>query len=65
MIQLGRNDKCWCNSGKKYKHCHLGALADTQRTRMVHTLGEFGVESLQRSLEKTLEERQSGIITKN
>lgn len=19
---LGRNDKCWCGSGKKYKHCH-------------------------------------------
>ena len=21
-IKLGRNDKCWCNSGKKYKACH-------------------------------------------
>lgn len=21
---LGRNDKCWCGSGKKFKHCHLG-----------------------------------------
>ena len=20
----GRNDPCWCGSGKKYKHCHLG-----------------------------------------
>lgn len=20
---LGRNDPCWCGSGKKYKHCHL------------------------------------------
>ena len=20
----GRNDKCWCDSGKKYKKCHLG-----------------------------------------
>ena len=20
--QLGRNDPCWCGSGKKYKHCH-------------------------------------------
>jgi uncharacterized protein YecA (UPF0149 family) len=19
---LGRNDPCWCGSGKKYKHCH-------------------------------------------
>ena len=22
---LGRNDPCWCGSGKKYKHCHLRA----------------------------------------
>lgn len=21
--KLGRNEKCWCGSGKKYKHCHL------------------------------------------
>lgn len=20
---IGRNDQCWCGSGKKYKHCHL------------------------------------------
>lgn len=22
---LGRNDLCWCGSGKKYKHCHMRA----------------------------------------
>lgn len=22
-MKLGRNDPCWCNSGKKYKKCHL------------------------------------------
>ena len=21
-IKLGRNEPCWCNSGKKYKKCH-------------------------------------------
>jgi hypothetical protein len=21
---LGRNDPCWCGSGRKHKHCHLG-----------------------------------------
>lgn len=21
--ELGRNDLCWCGSGKKYKKCHL------------------------------------------
>ena len=20
---LGRNDSCWCGSGRKYKNCHL------------------------------------------
>jgi len=23
--EQGRNDPCWCGSGKKYKHCHLRA----------------------------------------
>jgi hypothetical protein len=22
--KIGRNDPCWCGSGKKYKRCHLG-----------------------------------------
>ena len=22
LVKLGRNDKCWCGSGKKYKQCH-------------------------------------------
>ena len=25
--RLGRNDPCWCGSGKKYKKCHLGKEA--------------------------------------
>jgi len=25
--KLGRNDPCWCGSGKKYKHCHYPELA--------------------------------------
>jgi len=23
VINLGRNELCWCGSGKKYKKCHL------------------------------------------
>jgi hypothetical protein len=23
MPELGRNDPCWCGSGKKYKNCHM------------------------------------------
>ena len=28
---LGRNDRCWCGSGRKYKMCHLAA-DDRKRT---------------------------------
>ena len=27
--RIGRNDPCWCGSGKKYKKCHL---AEDQRS---------------------------------
>ena len=23
MEKIGRNDPCWCGSGKKYKTCHM------------------------------------------
>jgi uncharacterized protein YecA (UPF0149 family) len=25
--KLGRNELCWCGSGKKFKHCH-GQISD-------------------------------------
>ena len=25
LPNIGRNEKCWCDSGKKYKHCHMQA----------------------------------------
>jgi len=31
--ELGRNDACWCGSGKKYKRCHLEADANKRRNR--------------------------------
>lgn len=24
LARWGRNDPCWCGSGKKYKLCHMG-----------------------------------------
>jgi hypothetical protein len=30
-VALGRNDPCWCGSGKKYKRCHLGKDSAEQR----------------------------------
>jgi hypothetical protein len=30
-VPLGRNDLCWCGSGKKYKRCHLAKDEAKQR----------------------------------
>jgi uncharacterized protein YecA (UPF0149 family) len=32
-ITPGRNDSCWCGSGKKYKRCHLMADEDKRRKK--------------------------------
>ena len=31
LVELGRNDPCWCGSGKKYKRCHLAKDEFEQR----------------------------------
>ncbi len=41
--RLGRNDPCWCGSGKKYKHCHYRsdqAERRTQQGTVVRTPGK-------------------------
>jgi preprotein translocase subunit SecA len=30
--QIGRNDPCWCGSGKKYKYCHYRADQEARQT---------------------------------
>ena len=35
--ETGRNDTCWCGSGKKYKRCHLEK--DAHKSRMRNGLG--------------------------
>lgn len=37
--ELGRNDKCWCGSGRKFKVCHLGK-ADSTLDDRAHWLYE-------------------------
>ena len=38
---IGRNDPCWCGSGKKYKHCHMRTdLAGTTSARQPVTAGK-------------------------
>ena len=47
METPGRNDECWCGSGKKYKKCHL---ANDER---MEDLAQQGFEVLPRTLLKT------------
>ena len=39
MGRIGRNDPCWCGSGKKYKKCHIGQLPPAGATP---TAGQTG-----------------------
>lgn len=34
-VELGRNDPCWCGSGKKYKRCHF-AQDEKDRYEQAH-----------------------------
>lgn len=38
MTKLGRNDICWCRSGKKYKKCHL--TNDQEKASQPKTAGQ-------------------------
>ena len=43
----GRNEPCWCNSGKKYKKCHLRSDEKGEtapRTRIIRVI-EHGYTS--------------------
>lgn len=58
--KIGRNDPCWCGSGKKYKKCHLAF------DRKLETFAERGIQVPPRSIIKTPEQiegiRKSGKV---
>ena len=33
QIKIGRNDPCWCKSGRKYKQCHMAFDEKIERIR--------------------------------
>ncbi len=38
-VNLGRNDDCWCGSGRKYKKCHLEEDAKKLRSKFAVKCG--------------------------
>lgn len=54
VVKVGRNERCPCNSGKKYKHCCLNKykskkLVLTLNDAKPRTPKEFADESLKRT----------------
>lgn len=45
MTKIGRNDQCWCGSGKKYKRCHENSETDKSYRNLAPLLGEFGARN--------------------
>jgi SEC-C motif-containing protein len=45
----GRNDPCWCGSGRKNKHCHLGVLPQPPLPDRVPWLCQKAVDYVRRS----------------
>jgi len=43
LIELQRNDKCYCDSGKKYKSCHLIKLQKKGKIAL-YVLDNVGVD---------------------
>jgi hypothetical protein len=41
--ELGRNDRCWCGSGRKYKVCHLGRSDASLEHRAVWLYAKAGL----------------------
>lgn len=43
MKEPGRNDPCWCESGRKYKHCHrdIESQSSVEAHLLIQALGSF------------------------
>lgn len=59
MRKIGRNDKCPCDSGKKYKKCH-GMNNGTYETRIPITKEEIQILFKQQEAKKIQKENQQG-----
>lgn len=52
-MRINRNDLCWCNSGKKYKKCHM------EFDERIENLAREGFEVPTRDIIKNEEQRDA------
>ena len=56
IMKPGRNDPCYCGSGKKYKHCHLKADLETEKAQPTAAALELPSRSITNKPSKLLDE---------
>jgi hypothetical protein len=62
--ELGRNERCWCGSGRKYKQCHLGMVETAPLADRVGWLCRKAVAYLERGGPAVREEVDSLAIAR-
>ena len=62
IVKPGRNDPCWCGSGKKYKKCHLEADEEAERNAPEEDENDFtaneAMEGLLSTAQRSLTPRE-------
>jgi tetratricopeptide (TPR) repeat protein len=53
-VRPGRNERCWCGSGKKYKKCHLAADEELERSDRIGRPESSDTEPLHARLHRRL-----------
>ena len=61
MVKLGRNDSCWCGSGRKYKACHMAMDEKIHRYELEGHIVPPG--NILRTEKQIKEIRESSVIT--
>lgn len=66
MSKLGRNDPCWCGSGKKFKRCHWPDTSPSvESDKIYEEFGPFGTGPLEQTLQQGfLKKNLNAILTK-
>jgi hypothetical protein len=65
LSKLGRNEPCWCGSGKKFKKCHWPHTGpDISSERITEVFGAFGTGPLEQTLRQSLKKDPRAILAR-